>query len=214
MVLSSRDLKELDSAGWVVVPSSAVHVLEVARSLGIPVPSRFGRGLVDVLVPVSQERAHPRSLSGIYGLGALPFHIDTAHWAVPCRYVLLSLAEAADTSTGTMLLNWSGLFTQAEQRRLAAAVLLVRNGHRSFYAPILDTQRGLLRCDPGCTVPASRDAQEVMTMVAERSGAGAASVHMWSKEDLLIVDNWRTLHSRPPTPNSSQRRLRRVLVSQ
>lgn len=142
IVLSTRESSELDSAGWTVVVDGAAHLLDVARSLGVPLPSRVGRGLVDILVPVTQERADPHSLSGIYGLGAFPFHIDTAHWVVPCRYVLLALVEAADTSTGTMLLNWSGLFTQAEQRCLAAAVLLVRNGHRSFYAPILDAVRG------------------------------------------------------------------------
>jgi hypothetical protein len=203
---------QLEMGCWIVLRNCAADILQIARSLGEPVPSRPGRGLVDELTPMPQARAHRRSLSGIYGLGTLPFHIDTAHWLDPCRYVVLSCAEADDADVPTTLLRWDPLFTRAERQVLAAAIFLVRNGRRSFYACALDHEGRFLRYDPGCLYPVSRGAGDAVVLIEERVERATAVEHVWSKGDVLVIDNWRTLHSRPPAPYGTRRRLCRVLV--
>jgi hypothetical protein len=186
--------------------------MEVAHSLGEPVPSKTGRGFVDELTPLPEEEAQVPSLSRIYGLGALPFHIDTAHWVVPCRYVLMSCNSLGDGKVLTMVVEWSRVFTEIEQEHLATAVFLVRNGRSSFYASALDHRRRFLRYDPGCMTPVSRGARDAMVLISERTEDLKTTAHAWSLGDLLVIDNWRALHGRADASAGRNRRLRRVLV--
>jgi hypothetical protein len=110
------------------------------------------------------------------------------------------------------LSGWDGLFTDIERRLLAEEVFLVRNGKASFFISALDERRGLLRYDPGCMVPTRRRAIEAAQLISDRV-ARAARPHHWTSDDLLVIDNWRTMHARPGVPNGVERRLSRVMVA-
>ena len=84
------------------------HVLvqKIAEELGTIEGGR-GRRLVEKIVPQTADTAYPGSLSSKYGLGPLPLHTETAHWPIPCRYVVIGCADAGPTPTPTVLLNVS-----------------------------------------------------------------------------------------------------------
>lgn len=205
--------EHLITKGWAVLPGAEDYGLGLARALGRVVPTRPGQPLIHDLMPTTQEDAHPRSLSAIYGLDGFPFHLDDATRLTPCRYVLLSCVAAANESPPTLLLDWTTLFTSTELARLASAIVLVRNGRASFYTPLLDPRRRFLRYDPGCIRPASHGAVEAMSLVSERISVSDHTSHRWSQGEILLIDNWRLLHARPAVHTSGSRRLKRIMVT-
>ena len=124
----------------------------LASALGRSVPARRGGEATDRLRPTLPQNAPPRSLSATYGLAAFPFHTDGAHHRVPPRFVLMRLADGAASGTPTLLVDgYRSLIDAVDRKMLARETWLVHGGFgRTFYAPILDTARGLLRFDPGC----------------------------------------------------------------
>jgi hypothetical protein len=142
--------------GWVMLPGRADQLEALGFALGVPVASRFGGSVIDVLEPRSPSNASPRSLSANYGLGHFPFHIDGAHWRIPPRYVLLACAANSDPECATLLWKWRSGIAAADLRLFADALYRVQDRSRSFYAQAFPGSRAFLRADPGCMIPMKR----------------------------------------------------------
>jgi hypothetical protein len=211
--LTTSEFERLRSQGWVVLPAASGLMSKIAASLGEPTPSRPGQALVDLLRPIQRDQAHPRSLSAMFGLDALPFHSDAANWPVPCRYVLLAAAAAKRNDVPTLLVSWRRALSKSIRRDLVRAVFLVRNGRSSFYTTALDSQECFLRHDPGCMQPIDRKAIDVGAALINQLQGASIHEHTWLRDDLLVIDNWSTLHGRPAV-NDHTRELRRVMVMQ
>lgn len=91
--------------GWDLLEGSdpSAPIASIAARFGRPIPSRSGV-IEKVLRPKTRETATPNSMSASYGLDALPFHTDTAHWASPARFVVLR-ARSNPGSVPTRLLD-------------------------------------------------------------------------------------------------------------
>ncbi len=154
---------QLENCGWATLnlnlhtPSSLAHsVVEIARVLGEVIPTRDG-DCFETLSPRSESEARPATLSRRFGYGALPLHCDTAHWLIPCRYIVLACAETGRIEAPTMLLDTHAISFSSEELLLArSASFIVRNGRKSFYANLIDT--GLMR-------------PSISTMLRKNSGA-------------------------------------------
>ena len=138
----SLNRQELLTQGWSIfrppVAGAGLRetVQQLAHALGAAVPLR-GRVLVQELRPTSRHSARPRSLSKQFGKGPFPLHVDTAHWPVPCRYIVMACAVAEEHVARTQLLPMAGLtLTQGEKSMLYLSVFRVRNGSRSFFATV------------------------------------------------------------------------------
>jgi len=186
----------------------------LGNQLGTRVAGRAG--LMDELIqPRDIANAHPRSLSARYGLGTLPFHTELSHRPKPCRYVLLGCIDPGSPAAATMLLDWRNLgFSQQELEFLESTPILVRSGRRSFYSTILAPGGAFLRYDPGCIEALNDSGREALRLVNDRiaSATFEAEAHLWHQGDILIIDNWRTLHGRSPSVQGSSRRLARILI--
>src|SRR5260370_38328854 len=81
---------ELNTRGWTCVTgiSSRSALLELARSIGRPVPSPSGE-LVRELAPKPPSAAGRGTLSKAYGMGAFPLQPDPPFCPVPARYLVL-----------------------------------------------------------------------------------------------------------------------------
>jgi hypothetical protein len=178
------------------VPSLARSITRIASSLGSIVPGR-GDASVDHLSPQSSEDARAASLSRKFGYGPLPLHCDTAHWLVPCRYIVLGCVEVGSVEAPTVLLDTVVVRLSKEEHLLArSASYLVRNGRKSFYANLIDSQRSFVRIDPGCMEPVTDSSIEAMDLYRyERHQAKTVAFH-WRPGDILVIDNWRVLHGR------------------
>jgi len=189
------------------------RVLEISGGLGNVVPG-LGGALVETIAPRSQENARPASLSRKFGYGALPLHCETAHWIVPCRYIVLGCLEVGCVDTPTILLDGSDLDFSNEERLLArSATFLVRNGARSFYASLIDNHRAFVRIDPGCMEPIGGAGVEAMALYCYERHRRKAVSFSWNTGEILIIDNWRVLHGRGNRqPADLNRRLLRAYV--
>lgn len=192
----------------------AEMILECGSALGCPIPSR-GQELVQKLCPIASEAANPRSLSALFGQGALPLHVDTAHWPTPCRYVVLACVEPGSDLRPTLLLDTNKLgLTEAEHRLLNTTTFRIRNGRRSFYGTILSADRSFVRYDPGCMEPVCSSGERALKVLTAERWSQLAEKVVWHKGRVLVIDNWRMLHGRASTTrtNDSSRKLLRVLV--
>jgi Taurine catabolism dioxygenase TauD, TfdA family len=210
----------LRTEGWAslslrreMIPNLADKVVEVACGLG-DVVAGSGRTPVEVISPRSQTNARPASLSRHFGDGPLPLHCDTAHWTIPCRYIVLACEIVGRIETPTLLLDTRDLKFSDEERLLArSATFLVRNGWRSFYASLIDSQQSFVRIDPGCMEPVTEASVAAMQLYHYESHRSRVISFAWNAGDILIIDNWRVLHGRGNESTAdSDRRLIRAYV--
>ncbi len=187
-------------------------VQAMARDLAGP-DTRLARRLFR-LRPRRVVNARPRSLSAKFGLGALPLHVDTAHWTIPARYVILGCVDAGAARSGTLLLHLrSDLFTPSEDQLLRTAVFRVHNGAKSFYATVRASGADYFRFDPVCMEPACAAAIDVLALMKDFPERTAPVSIQWMAGQVVVIDNWRALHGREAIPPSDERRvLLRVVV--
>lgn len=219
-LFEGAQIEELANQGWTTshVDASddeaiANELVAAARSLGELVPGRL-LGVSEVIRPLDDGDAHPRSLSAVHGLGALPFHTELSHRLRPCRYVILACLDPGLGAAATTTLDWRGLgFTEAEMRHLSSAPILARSGRRSFYTNILPVNRRFLRYDRDCLEPVDKRGETALDIVKIRLSTGKAHRHTWRRGNILLIDNWRCLHGREATIGLESRRLLRVLIN-
>ncbi|MBF0401993.1 MAG: TauD/TfdA family dioxygenase [Magnetococcales bacterium] len=219
--LCQSNIRKLRETGWVKL-ASGIHdeaglknfTLQVATILGKPVRGR-SQNLVEEIVPKKSTDAPASSLSKKYGFNAFPFHVDTAHWTIPARYLVLCCANPGGSVTPTLLVNRNSVQLSCDESHKAmSSVFLFKNGRKSFYSSVFSVCNKFVRYDPGCMEPQTPDAFQVLKLFSyERIGHLAHRVD-WRVGDVVIADNWHMLHARAlVNENPSNRLLFRCLVS-
>jgi hypothetical protein len=218
--LSVHEREQLSRQGWLelYVPSPR-DLIELAQSLGRPHATRAGGSIIDRLVPTERQQARPGTMSYHLGFEEFPFHTDGAYLIIPPRFILLRLADGADSLRPTLVCPFSSLsLSNGESETLSRDVWLVRGSRRPFLSPILSdgTVHGhiLLRFDLFCMKPASRRSER-SAQIFESALEKANPVEViWTPNRALILDNWRTLHARGegPLDRNEGRILERVSV--
>jgi hypothetical protein len=208
----------LTESGWkqIAYPESE-SLLDLARQLGTPVPSRSNASIVDRLVPTEKETARSRSMSRRYGVGAFPFHTDSANMRVPPRWVLLRLAKEAQSDRATLLHDFWALPLGTEILcAMCREVWLVNGTRPPFYSSILNRRivngSALLRFDSCCMRPAHPNFGRSAKVLEETCANFPPTVINWYYGRVLVLDNWRMLHARADGGPNPQRILERVLV--
>lgn len=197
--------------GWTVAAA-----LQLARHLGQPTGDFGDSGVVRAIAPQRSRDARPNTLSQRYGLGAFPFHTETAYWWRPARYVLLYCVSPGSSGRPTLLVNsheWR--LGTVERRRAANAVFRVKS-RRVFLATVgTETADGLSwRFDQACMTPVTSDAYGVTATTRALIRESKPVVITWSPGTVLVVDNYRCLHARGVASiPDTDRILLRVLVA-
>jgi alpha-ketoglutarate-dependent taurine dioxygenase len=170
--------------------------------------------MVEPIVPETVETARPSSLSRKFGLRPLPLHTDTAHWTVPCRYLGLACLDTGPTATPTFLLDsWAAQLSESESLLCRSAVFAIRNGRRSFYGSIMETDRPFIRLDPGCMMALSSEGDVALEAFNIQRHTSVLHRQDWKAGDILVVDNWRVLHARGyDAPTARGRILIRTMI--
>jgi hypothetical protein len=219
--ISVRAIQMSRDAGWVRLANNSKstdglisNTLMLATQLGTPARGRSPQ-LVEALRPTTPEEARPASLSRKFGFDSFPFHIDTAHWTVPARYLILSCVDPGESEVPTLLVLKDAVSLSEEERSVArSSVFLVKNGRRSFYSSILGLDRDFIRYDPGCMEPQTPEAIQALELFSQRRIGRFAQSIDWERGDSVIIDNWRMLHARAAVDNTCRERLLlRCLVS-
>jgi alpha-ketoglutarate-dependent taurine dioxygenase len=163
----------------------------------------FGKnGPVHRLQP--QHEATPNTYSGIYGLGAFPFHSDMAHWRNPPRILMLRCIKG-HASVVTMLVDGVDVVDCAGEENLSRALVRPRRPHNGsmpllpLHRPRREERPSLLRWDEKFIVPASHAGEQGMKFIREAlTHIRKTSIALSCPGDTLFIDNWRMLHGRSP----------------
>jgi len=205
-----------DGFGKVFLPDAApAEIIEIASCFGMPLSDIRGRLLLHEIRPQPREEAAKNTLSARYGDGVFPFHTDAAYWVEPPRYVLLYCVNPGSGKRPTVVSyvpHWR--LTSGAQCSLTGEVWEVHRAREPFLSTVLCQKRGLLRFDEECMRPAS-GAQKAARVVQRAIKASPVGEIAWRQGDLVLLDNWRSLHARgKATRPDRDRRLQRVLVVQ
>lgn len=188
-----------------VLIASGFVIVDDRQTVG-PLIMRLGReSQPETLAPRAKDDGARWSHSDHHGFGGFPWHTDGAVSTLPPRWMVLE-CEVSEGPTETHLLDPSAEVIL----RMRRSVMRVRNqAGRVRYLPAASPSGdgGLrLRWDP--RVCEASDATLAET-IADQPPTGVCE---WSPGRVLVVDNWRMLHRRPPVDPASLRRLIRTYV--
>jgi len=201
---------QANSVGWAMIRSDyneKDEIIALMRTIG----EELGRAVVgrhsastEFLRPRSRAEASPRSQSAAFGLDEIPLHSDQSHKPLPCRYLLLGCLDA-DGATSTNMLKWRNLnLSDAEWCLLEQAPILVDNGRLSFFSTILPANRSYMRYDRACLRARCDRGATALTLLEHRLSRECPTNHFWRRGDILLIDNWNTLHGRAASTQSSR----------
>lgn len=203
---------ERDGFAYVKAVSQEIDTASIVNFVGSPLIPWDG-GLVQDLTP--RVSSTPNTYSGIFGLDRFPFHSDLAHWAEPPRYLMLRCVRGYD-DVPTMVVDGDKLVDAISLDILTRAIFKPRrprNGTLNLLRLCEPTDEGyFLRWDEVFLKPASKIGQiahdAVLDWLAHCDPIQCALV---SAGDIVVIDNWRMLHARPPIPvGREDRKIERV----
>jgi hypothetical protein len=214
-------LDSLEEKGWWKGKRRGLNLdddlFQIASHLGQPIGARRRRSVVEVLKPKSSALAYDNSLSAQYQLSSFPFHIDTAHWPTPCKYIVMGCKSPGSCDRKTLLIDWESLqLERSDFNLLKNSIFLVKDGGRSFYSSIISDNQSFIRYDIGCMHATGRDSKIALQILKSAFDKSKKIDIDWEENDILVLDNWRLLHGRGSSSNTfstnSSRELHRVLV--
>ena len=186
---------------------SETAMCDAIRAFGAACGRHGGALRIERLTPRSSVDAPRNSLSGRFGLGAFPLHTDLAHRVVPPRLLILAAAHVVPGSARTILCSAPPL-GPPELDAVASGIFIVANGRQSFLGSIYQRGRHFLRFDSACMKPIDSSSREALRLFASVLGSrGVVTEYAWTAGDILIIDNWTTLHGRSAVADISRHRV-------
>lgn len=195
---------------------SSTEALMLAHALGAPVADARDARLVKPVSPQPMGRATPNTLSSRYGMGAFPFHTDTAYWQTPADFLLLRCVAPGRAARPTLLVDTAEwVFDVPETDALQRGMWRVRAA-RPFLAALMEQRpdgRRAIRFAADCMDPASLTAKHAKAVVNTRLASSSTQLIEWRAGALLVIDNRRCLHARGAADiDDTDRVLERTLV--
>jgi len=195
--------EDLERTGlWQQHGYSPVSALDMVRALG-----RVTDSDAQVLTPRPRSNSN-WSLSDIFGYDQFPWHTDGALSVNPPRYVAMLLVNSDGSCVPTELLDLGVKPDISSALRRAVLVGTDKQGRKRYLraSEVSDSVR-MYRWDPRCCKP-TRDRE----LVERIDLAPPTSSIDWEVGKLVVFDNWRFLHRRPPVPEGSVREIWRCYV--
>jgi len=147
------------------------------------------------LTPNKEPTNHKKTLSTTYGYNEFPFHTDGAHFLIPPRWVILESTNTIAYKTATVLVDTFEFSNFVPYDNvLNHAIYLVSNGNYSFLTTIINkvlNGKPIFRWNPLLMKLVSKG------LTFDLKNVNHTPVRIeWHPKQILIVDNWRMLHSR------------------
>lgn len=95
------------------------------------------------------------------------------------------------------------------------AIYKIRTSEGSFFTSLIFRELGNqgIRYDPTCMIPANNSAKEIEKKLQEVFEMAKPDYVKWTGENVLIIDNWKTLHGRTNVNQEPNRVLKRIYIN-
>ena len=215
--LRIKFLKPRDGSSEVMQPIEYIiesdhKLLELARSIGTPIPSRTHGPLIDSLTPKSKENANPNSLSRQHGEKAFPVHTDGAYLPTPPRYILMRYVQGIESPTPTMVCDLGNM--SPKQAKIFQFDMWKTNSRTgSFYSTILSSDKRYYRYDRSIMTP-SNPIQHNGYIFEEVVRQLPQIIINWHPNKTMLIDNWQSVHFRPEVQQLEidLRKIQRIMI--
>ena len=114
------------------------RLLDLSRLLGSPRGDVRDPRIIRVLKPQVSDDAPSNTLSSRYGIGAFPFHTETAYWYRPARFLVLHCSNPGSGTRPTLLVDTRTWRLDDSERRLLANAAWKVSSKRVFLFSVLE----------------------------------------------------------------------------
>lgn len=196
------------------LPLSREALIAAGRTLGEPVPITAGSPVADAIS--YRGDAVAGSWRQYIADNAFPYHSDGAYHADPPRWLVLYCVETDRGSAATLLADPLSQADAADRRLLSTEPWRIHQAGARRPARLLERvgDRDRLRWDPMVMRPFIASGARAGARLAALTAGAPEIRHAWSAGSLLLIDNWRMLHARPPCDDRASRTLWRLLLRQ
>ena len=210
-------INNLEENGFINLmgPATDDDLIDLAKSIGKICPHSNGDTIFK-LKPVNGQNSLKGTFSSVYGKGKFPLHTDTAHWARPTRYILMFSEKISDCPT--LVYPFKAVYSMLsieDKRDANQAVFLIKTTSAQFYCSLLFRDFGLeyIRFDPTCMVAVNLAARRIMKTLQTLMHTVTPEEIKWTGNNILIVDNWTTLHGRGNAAMADDRIIKRIYIN-
>lgn len=208
--------EELRSEGVVSfsVDKTKYPLLKLVSSIGRIVPGDRGE-MIQSLQAQEKGAGSFGAFSYSVGYGPFPWHTDTAYWELPVRYLLLTSDKTSPCAT--LFRSFDSLISEIEDfKYLASRAVFMLNipGRRRLLSPII-RENGVegYRMDYHIYKPMNEEAKALSELMQEHLENEHNRV-IWTGNNVVILDNWRFIHSREEAIIDKDRSLKRVYINE
>lgn len=190
------------------------ELINFSRQFGEILPDDNGNS-IQYLKPKSNLTGVKDSLSFNFGYSKFPFHTDTAYWSLPARYLVLTSEKVSNCSTYLFDLNL--IFNECNAKDLLdlkkSVFLLKTFAFQKFTTLVIQEKETIgIRYDPNIMFPINNSSKRAIKLI-NCSLEKLRSIEIeWTGENIIVLDNWRIMHSRGDTSNDKERLLKRIYL--
>jgi L-asparagine oxygenase len=205
---------ELVGYAATTLPISRATLIEAGSTLGTAVPVTAGSPLADIIS--YRGEAVAGSWRHFIADNAFPYHSDGAYHLEPPRWLVLYCVDSEQGAATTMLADPLSQAGAADRRLMSTEPWRIHQCGVTRATRLLERVNGRerLRWDPMAMRPFIASSAQAGGRLASLTARAPQVRHVWSAGSLLLVDNWRMLHARPPCSDCANRTLWRLLLRQ
>lgn len=200
--------------GWEVFDVESIDdfsLLEISKRYGTSFPDSNGN-LIQTLKAKEKGTGIRNSFSYNFGFSSIPFHTDAAFNELPARYILFTSILPSETTTNIIDLKFlSESLNDDELTILKKAIFLIKTPQEQKFSNLFFNNYNGLRFDPNIMFPYNSYAKKSLEIIDSQINNLEPVRINWNKKSILIIDNWRCLHSRGKIEDKN-RTLKRIYI--
>lgn len=190
------------------------ELISFAKKMGIIVPDDNGLD-IQILTPKKQGEGIRDSFGYNYGLKDYPYHIDTAFWPIPARYLILKSEYKSDCNTYYLRFeDIFSYFTKEEIKQINHASCLIKTFNVRRFTSLKFKVNHIVgfRYDPNTISGYNNEAKICLTRIEEIIKLISPQKIEWTGKNFIILDNWKGVHARSSVLDHENRILKRIYV--
>lgn len=196
------DIDGLVNLGWIEMIEDTPRELIVDR-LSEYLNQDFDTK-VSILQPQLKSGTYAKSLSETYGYQVFPYHTDGTNYIIPPRYLILRYLGNYHSAANTLLLDSDKFEDDPDFRILSEEeVYYVTWGNPNFYTTIKNVTilpgRSIFRFNQ--LIMKKQNKKSMLSFEDFIKSYSPDSIS-WVPNKVVILDNWRILHSRERVPEN------------